>query len=82
MAKFVIVINEQVTHQHRLVVECEDKLSAELLADMMEDERMEHPDDITLAAREHGGKVTGFQRDYSVETDYIEVDEVLEAEEE
>lgn len=82
MPKFVIVVNEQVTHQHRLVVECEDEVSAELLADMMEDERMEHPDDITLAAREHGGKVIAFHRDYFVETDYIEVDEVLEAEEE
>lgn len=82
MAKFVMVINEQVTHQHRLVVECEDKAEADLLADLMDDEGMYHPDDITIAAINNGGKVIRLDRDCLIETDYIEVDEVLEEEEE
>lgn len=81
MAKYAITINELVRHQHQLIIECEDQLKAEMLADDLDDYGMEHPDDITVAAKEIGMEVVRMDRDCTVETDEIEVDDLCEWEE-
>ncbi|RKJ49663.1 hypothetical protein D7Y05_08170 [bacterium 1XD42-54] len=73
MAQFEFTIVEMVRHQHSLIIECECMEQAQMIADSMEDEDMQHPDDIVPVAEAAGANVVEFNKDYLVDTDYIEI---------
>lgn len=81
MAQFEFTIVETVKHQHSLIIECEDLTDALLIADCMEDEEMDHPDDITTVAKNCGANIVEFNRDYMTYVDEIEIEDVEEAKE-
>lgn len=80
MLKYAIMVNETVLHQHRLIVECENEEDAENLADMLDDEEFNHPDDVSSSAKEYGARVVEMQEDCFVHVDDIEIDDVEEVE--
>ena len=81
MAKFEITLVESVRHYHSMIVDCEDLIEARLIADCMEDEEMDHPDDITIAAKNCGANIVEFNRDYMINVDEIEIEDVEEVKE-
>ncbi|WP_283681236.1 hypothetical protein [Parablautia sp. Marseille-Q6255] len=81
MARYELVVEEKVTHQHSLIIECDSMAEAQGIAEEMEDENIYHTDDIVVAAKSVGAKVVEFNEDYFVNTDYIEIDEINEVKE-
>lgn len=81
MARYELVVEETVTHQHSLIIECDSLAEAQNIAEYMEDEGMDNTDDVVTAAKSVGAKVVEFNKDYFVNTDYIEIDEMNEVKE-
>lgn len=76
MAKFAITFKEKVIHIHRLVIDCPDLETANELADRLDCCRLQHPDDITDTARRAGMKVEKMERDYCIDIDRMEIEDV------
>lgn len=81
MARYELVIEETITHQHSLIIECDSLAEAQNIAEDMEIENIHNTDVIVTTAKSVGAKVVEFEEDCFVNTDYMEIDEINKVEE-